>query len=315
MRALPSACRWYVFKQKDGSDVRLDGQPVAAVFADLTAGAVDLTTASRLSNNVGVRFIGTQQNGPFTIPGETARGWLVLPTNSNGKRNVDVVRPSVNGMDITRRVSDTWIVDFGCEMGSEDAALFEAPYTYVLANVKPMRDKVQRETRRRNWWRLGEAMPALRRALAPLPRYIATPRIAKHRLFVWLDRSVLPDCQVVVIARDDDTTFGVLHSRFHEAWALRLGTSLEDRPRYTPSTTFETFPFPEGLTPDLPASEYADDPRAVVIASAAKRLDALREAWLNPADLVRREQEVVTGFPDRILPVDDKASAILRSGP
>ena len=44
--------------------------------------------------------------------------------------------------------------------------------------------------------------------------------------------------QLVVIARDDDTTFGILHSRFHELWSLRMGTSLEDRPRHTPCTTF-----------------------------------------------------------------------------
>lgn len=79
-------------------------------------------------------------------------------------------------------------------------------------------------------------------------------------------------------------------------------------PRYTPSTTFETFPFPEGLTPNIPAADYAADPRAIAIAGAAARLDELRENWLNPADLVRREPEVVPGYPDRILPVDEAAA-------
>lgn len=91
-----------------------------------------------------------------------------------------------------------------------------------------------------------------------------------------------------------------------------MGTSLEDRPRYTPSTTFETFPFPEGLTPNVPAADYADDPRAQAIAEAAARLNELRENWLNPPDLVRREPEVVPGYPDRILPVDEKAAEILK---
>ena len=95
-----------------------------------------------------------------------------------------------------------------------------------------------------------------------LSRYIATPTVAKHRLFVRLDARICPDHRLIVIARDDDTTFGILHSRFHEAWSLRLGTSLEDRPRYTPTTTFETFPFPDGLSPLVPAEEYADDPRS-----------------------------------------------------
>jgi type II restriction/modification system DNA methylase subunit YeeA len=109
-------------------------------------------------------------------------------------------------------------------------------------------------------------------------------------------------------------TFGILHSRFHEMWTLRLCTWLGvgNDPHYTPTTTFETFPFPLGLTPNIPAKDYAADPRAIAIAAAAKRLNELREAWLNPPDLVKREKEVVPGFPDRILPVNDRAAAELK---
>jgi type II restriction/modification system DNA methylase subunit YeeA len=117
----------------------------------------------------------------------------------------------------------------------------------------------------------------------------------------------------MVTARDDDTTFGVLHSRFHEIWALRMGTSLEDRPRYTPTTTFETFPFPAGLTPNLPAASYTADPRAQAIAAAARDLVEKRDAWLNPPDLVERIPEVVPGFPDRIVPRNPKAAAVLKT--
>jgi type II restriction/modification system DNA methylase subunit YeeA len=129
-----------------------------------------------------------------------------------------------------------------------------------------------------------------------------------------MPNTVLPDSAVVAIARDDDTCFGILHSRLHELWSLRLCTWLGvgNDPRYTPSTTFETFPFPSGLTPNIPAADYAADPRAVAIAAAAKRLNELRENWLNPADLVRRVPEVVPSYPDRILPVDDKAAAVLK---
>jgi type II restriction/modification system DNA methylase subunit YeeA len=83
-------------------------------------------------------------------------------------------------------------------------------------------------------------------------------------------------------------------------------------PRYTPTTCFETFPFPAGLTPDIPAAAYADDPRAVAIAAAARDLDEKREAWLNPPDLTMRVPEVVPGYPDRILPRNDRAAAILK---
>lgn len=126
--------------------------------------------------------------------------------------------------------------------------------------------------------------------------------------------SVVPDSATAAIARDDYTSLGILHSRFHESWSLRLCTWLGvgNDPRYTPTTTFETFPFPEGLTPNIPAADYAGDPRAQAIAKAAKRLDELRNAWLNPPDLIRIEPEVVPGYPDRILPKDTKAAAELK---
>jgi len=300
------------FGPKGDSGARLDGQPVVEVFADLTGGTTDLTTVTPLPQNTDTAFIGTQKSGDFDISGETARTWLTLPLNPNGRRNAEVVRPWVNGQDLTRRPSGRWVIDFGTSMSETDAALYEAPFAHVHTHVLPMRANVRRDNHRNNWWIHGESRPGMRRALAPMSRYIGTPRVAKHRLFVWLDKAVIPDCQVVVVARDDDTFFGILHSRFHEAWALRLGTSLEDRPRYTPSTTFETFPFPEGLTPNIPAVDYAADPLAGKIAAAAKRLNELRENWLNPPDLVERVPEVVSGFPDRLLPEDEKAAAILK---
>lgn len=154
----------------------------------------------------------------------------------------------------------------------------------------------------------------MREALKRVTRQIITPRVSKHRIFAYFPKTVLADSAAVAIARDDDTTFGILHSRFHELWSLRMGTWLGvgNDPRYTPSTTFETFPFPEGLTPNIPAKDYADDPRAKAIAAAAKKLNELREAWLNPEEWVRREPEVVPGFPDRLIPRGPKAEAELK---
>ena len=90
---------------------------------------------------------------------------------------------------------------------------------------------------------------------------------------------------------------GILTSKFHYLWILRVCNRLGagSDPRYTPSTTFETFPFPAGLIPNAPAWDYITDPRAGAIAEAAQRLNELRESWLNPSDLVRRVPEVVPG--------------------
>jgi type II restriction/modification system DNA methylase subunit YeeA len=143
----------------------------------------------------------------------------------------------------------------------------------------------------------------MRKAFKGKHRYIGTPRNGKYRLFTWLDTSVLPDCQVVAVARSDDTTLGILHSRFHELWALRMCTWLGvgNDPRYTPTTTFETFPFPEGLTPNLEPTDYTN-PAAAEIAAAAQALNKLRENWLNPpewVDWVRTPEEEKAGYPAR----------------
>ena len=297
---------------------KLDGQAVETIYADLTAGhssASDLTQVRPLAENRDTTFIGTQKNGAFDIPGSLARQWLQAPLNPNRRPNSDVLRPWANGLDITRRPSDTWIVDFGVQMGEESAALYELPFQYAVEHIKQAREG-KREVRATNrWWLLQRSRPDMRRALQPLERYMLTPRTAKYRLFAWRSTAVLPDCQIVAIARDDDTTFGILHSRFHELWALRLCTWLGvgNDPRYTPSTTFDTFPFPEGLTPDMPAAAYADDPRAQQIADAARRLDELRNNWLSPSDLIVRVPEVVEGYPDRILPKDEAAARILKT--
>ena len=292
----------------------LNGVEAARIHADLTEGGIDLTQASRLPENRSVSFLGVNKNGPFDIPGDLAREWLRLPANPNGQPNADVLKPRINGMDVTRRSSDQWIIDFGSSMGEADAALYEAPFAHVVKHVKPRRSKNRVKTLREKWWRLWCPRPGLWKALDGLPRCIATPTVAKHRLFVWLDTRVCPDHQLIVIARDDDTTFGILHSRFHEAWSLRLGTWLGkgNDPRYTPTTTFETFPFPEGLSPDVPAADYAQDPRAVAIAEAARRLVALRDRWLNPPEWVEWVEEPVPGYPRRPAPRDEAATRELK---
>ena len=259
--------------------------------------------------------MGDTKGGPFDVPGDLAREWLRLPANPNERPNADVLKPWVNGMDLTRRPSGKWIVDFGWDMSEAEAALYEAPFAHVKKHVWPMRQRNRREAYRVNWWRHVEPRQGMWRALDGMSRYIATARVAKHRLFVWLDAGVCPDSQVIVVARDDDVTFGILHSRFHEAWALRLGTWLGkgNDPRYTPTTTFETFPFPDGLSPDIPAADYSDDPRAIAIADAARKLVELRDRWLNPPEWVEWMDEPILGYPKRPVARDEKAAKALKS--
>ena len=299
-------------------EVRLDGQSVDEIHTDLTAksdgAGFDLTEAKRLAENIGVAFMGDTKGGPFDVSGDLARDWLQLPSNPNGQTNADVLKPWINGMDVTRRPAGKWIVDFGWEMSQAEAALYESPFAYVAENVRPTRQKNRDKKLRDFWWRHERLRPAMWEALDGMSRYIVTPTVAKHRLFAWYDVRICPDHQLIVIARDDDTTFGILHSRFHEIWSLRRGTWLGkgNDPRYTPTTTFETFPFPEGLTPSIPAADYADNPHAVAIAEAARRLVELRDRWLNPPEWVEWVDEPVPSYPKRPVPRNEDVAKELK---
>ncbi|MGL4237086.1 class I SAM-dependent DNA methyltransferase [Tabrizicola sp.] len=300
------------FDDRKGGDVRLDGVNVSSIRPDLTSGTEDTTHALSLEQNGDIASNGITKKGAFDVSGETARTWLLAAGNPNARPNSDVLFPWRNGHHITRQNLDMWIVDVG-NRTEPDSMLYEAPFRHLAMFVAPFRARSRADGERKHWWRLARNAHTMRSRIVGLSRLMVTPEVARHRVFVWLDPRIVPDKNLVVVTRDDDTTFGILHSRFHELWALRMGTSLEDRPRYTPSTTFETFPFPEGLTPNIPAADYADDPRAKAIAVAAARLNELRENWLNPPDLITRVPEVVPGYPDRILPKDDKAAAVLKT--
>jgi hypothetical protein len=325
------------------SETMLNGEAVDEIYANLTGGfyarvdamgvddplvrvgSNDITQAKPLALNKNTVFEGTKKYGAFDIDGATARQWLMQPCVGN-RNHSDVVKPWRNGIDLSKRHTDTWIVDFGTHCSESDAALYEAPFEYVLANVKPERQLVRRERTQRLWWLHEEARVAMRAALLPLPRYIATPRVAKHRFFVWLDKTILPDTRLNAVARADDCTLGMLSSRIHEVWSLANASIHGDgdeggRPTYNAKSCFETFPFPAGLSPADTASQAvqvlasgvvlpvlaAESPHALAIATAAHTLNTLREQWLNPAAWTDRVPEIVplgmaqSPYPDRIV--------------
>jgi len=254
----------------------LDGMDVKQINANLTA-ISDTTTARTLPEMKNLSFSGTKKSGDFNITEEHARKLLATP-NPHGKPNSDILRPWLNGTAIVQRPDCQWIIDCGVSMTLDEFRLYEAPHQYVLEHVKPERDINKRDTRRLNWWLHAELAPAMRMASSRSPRFIATPRISKYRIFSWNSQIVLPDDGIFIFARPDDFFFGVLHSRFHEVWALKLGTRLETRPRYTPTSCFETFPFPD--------AHFKQD---TAIAATANELNELREGWLNPPEWTRTE--------------------------
>jgi len=277
----------------------LDGQPVSSINSDLTSGA-DLTCATVLKENKHIQHEADKKGAPFDLDYPQARQILAQPTLAS-QSHAHVCRPWVNGSDITKRNRGEWIIDFGCNMPIEEAATFEAAFAHVAETVAP-----KYETKRQRWWIHERPRPSMREALLGVPRYVGTPILTKHRVFAWLDHNVLPDHQVVVFARSDDYFFGVLHSSVHELWALRQGTQLETRPRYTPTTCFETFALPWS-----PGDEPEGDEVHARISAAAVALDEQRRRWLNPPEWIEplaRQVDAQDDFAD----VPEEARALIR---
>jgi hypothetical protein len=261
----------------------LDGHQVSTINTNLTS-AIDLTKTIQLHANMGIGFQGIVKVGEFEISPEVALAALNAP-NPNGRPSSDVLFRWVNGHDITTRDRGFWIINFQ-EQSCDNAACYEILFKHLEKAVKPQRLQNRDRQRKTNWWRLGRSGADWATASFGLPRTIFTPRVSKHRLFVWVQGIVIPDSAVVGFARSDDYFFGVLHSRYHQIWALAKGTQLREKEsgfRYTPTTCFETFPLPH----PTPIQEAA-------IADAAKELNDLRERWLNPPEWTK---ECILKYP------------------
>ena len=265
-------------------DKMLDGKATPTIAADLR-GKLDLTKAARLAENAGISFMGPSAKGPFEIDMDTAQRLLAAPVNINGRPNADVVRPVANASDLVQEPRHLWTIDFGV-MPKEVAAQYELPFEYLKKYAYPVRSKNRRPAYAEKWWQYAEARPGMRKALMGQGRFIATPGVARHRIFAWRDHTVLCNQRTTVIARDDDYFFGVLHSRLHEVWALATSSrhGVGNDPTYNSTTCFVTFPFPWP-----PGHEPQDDPRLQAIAAAARELVQLRDNWLNPLDCAEAE--------------------------
>ena len=215
------------------------------IHADLTIGP-NTASALPLRANERLSATGVKLHGAgFLVSEEKAR-----QLGLGQIRGLDLhIRSYLHGRDITSRPRRLMVIDLDGLDIDEVMTRYPAVYQHVLLTVKPGRDANREPSRKKFWWRFGRRNTELRTALRGLRRYIATPETAKHRFFVLLDASVLPDNMLVNIASSDAFVLGVLSSRTHVTWTLATGGTLEDRPRYNKTRCFEPFPFPDATAP------------------------------------------------------------------
>ena len=219
----------------------LDGVVVEGITPSLKTGT-EHREAHPLKGNEGISFIGNFVNGIEFVLTESEALALI----ASNPRNEFVVKRYLTGDDLVSRVDmqpARWIIDFNT-MSLEEASSFPEPMRIVRERVKPVRDLNRDKRYREIWWQYARPGPALRKSIADLPRYGVSCITGKRIHVIWGEPGIVQSHACVVFAITDDYTHGVLSSRIHDVWVRGNSSTLEDRLRYTPSTAFETFPFP-----------------------------------------------------------------------
>jgi len=109
---------------------------------------------------------------------------------------------------------------------------------------------IEIDVKTRGWWLFGEVAVGMRQALNGRTRWIASLAFGKRLLLGWQDPWTCPSGKIYVTALDDDFSMALLTSAAHGAWAWARGATLETRLSYTPTSVFETFPWPGPVSPD-----------------------------------------------------------------
>jgi SAM-dependent methyltransferase len=239
------------------------------ISADLTVGT-DVTQALGLKANEGLSSRGVPLHGAGFLVRQQDAALLGLARRPGLDAHLKHYR---NGRDLTARSRDLLAIDLDGLTAETVRDTFPEVYQHLALHVKPERDRNNEPYRRENWWLFGRRNTDMRGFTANLQRYIATVETAKHRVFQFLDASILPDNKLVAIGLSDAYALGVLTSRIHQGWYLgsagKLGIYARDAV-YVKSRCFDPFPFPD-------ASEVQKE----AIRRPAEALDDLRKRVLH----------------------------------
>lgn len=188
-------------------------------------------------------YQGTVVNGDgFILTNESA-----LLYKTKNIENANIIKEYLIGDDLNSNygiVPSRSILDFG-SLSIEEAKKYQELYHIILEKVYPDRQLKKDKTYREKWWQFGRRALAMYDRISELDFYFVTAKTSKHLNFVVCDKKdIILDQSLTVIGSNDYRLFGLLHSSIHLEWARKFSTSQGGTPRYNPTDTFQTFPFP-----------------------------------------------------------------------
>jgi hypothetical protein len=138
------------------------------------------------------------------------------------------------------------VIDFA-RMSETDARAWSALFALVEERVRPIRATNKQRNYREEWWLHANRAAEVGPYLEEHGRILALSAVSKHLSLGFVEKGTVVANSMLIICLHSDADFAVLQSRVHEIWARFLGSTLEDRLRYT-TPCFETFARPETTT-------------------------------------------------------------------
>ena len=247
----------HVYKGQYAGARLLDEQEVATITAFLFhRGGHD--DPARLAANEAKSFQGSKALGVgFSFENgnpkatELARAVELMQSD---QRNEAVIKRYVNGEELNSFPSprnDRLIIDFGT-MKEPEARSYPDLFSIVEAKVRGTRADYVAQP----WWQFERPRRELYETIGIHERCAVVSQISKHFGVEFYPTTFVFSQNIIVFAVARYSEFACIQSRVHVIWARHLGSSFEDRPIYTPTDCFETFPFPErwDSCPDLEAA-------------------------------------------------------------
>lgn len=212
-------------------------------------------------------------------------------------KTTSVIHPFLGGDELLKTLEiERYVIDLPYEDIVDARRIAEPVMTHLEATVLPVRRAAAEREEERNrqsladnpnattnrhhaaflnrWWQLGYRRSEMLDALNSIDRYIATSRVASERrmsVFDFIDASIRPGDSLTVIALDDDYSFGIVSSEIHRVWLKARCSTLETRLRYTTTTVWDSFPWPQNLNADIVSN----------VTSIVKELLGLRISYLK----------------------------------
>ncbi|WP_187264951.1 DNA methyltransferase [Homoserinibacter sp. GY 40078] len=263
--SLEYAAIWMTAREPaTGVHASVNHQLVASISPLLEPGGRLTAAPSRLSENGGFAFIGSNINGKgFLVDVEKAKKMREIDA-----RNAEVVRPLLSGEDLNSNPGcrgNSMVVDFGTRSRSAAAEYAEA-FAHAKTHVEPYRKTLSKKPKLMEYWWLYERRAiGLYEATAHLERAVALTLVSKPVVPAMVPTGQVFTHGLVVFATSDFADLAFLSSTPHQTWAITYGSTLETRVRYTPSDVFETLPRPANTQRMRELGEQLDGDRREIM--------------------------------------------------